>query len=83
VQEPPSLPTATPAPTATPRTRNGVAARESGCEIKAIVLPNGDRVYYIPGWQGYDRLVVNVAQGGRWFCNEDDVRAAGFRAPRQ
>jgi hypothetical protein len=60
-----------------------VTAPEPGCQIKAIVLDNGDKVYYMPGWQGYDRLVVNVDRGGRWFCNEDDVRAAGFRAPRQ
>jgi hypothetical protein len=58
-------------------------APEPGCAIKGIVNPGGDKVYYRPGWQGYDRLVVNTANGGRWFCTDSDARAAGFREPRQ
>jgi hypothetical protein len=58
-------------------------APEAACQIKAIVLANGDRVYYLPGWQGYDRLIVDAAAGGGWFCSEDEAKAAGWRAPRQ
>jgi hypothetical protein len=69
-------------PTPTPKPRE-LTAPAPGCEIKGVVSTNGDKVYYKPGLQGYDRLVVNPAAGGRWLCTEDEARAAGWRAPRQ
>jgi hypothetical protein len=56
---------------------------EPGCEIKGVVLTNGDRVYYREGWQGYDRIVVDTRRGDRWFCSPAEAEAAGWRAPRQ
>lgn len=77
---PPTSTRVPPTPTATPSAK---LAPSPGCEIKGIVQANGDKVYYRPGWQGYERLVVDVKAGGRWFCSENDARANGFRAPRQ
>lgn len=49
-----------------------------GCPIKGQV--NGSaRTYVLPWSPEYERARVNVARGGRWFCSEDDAKAAGWR----
>jgi endonuclease YncB( thermonuclease family) len=50
----------------------------NGCPIKGRVR-SGERVYVKPGTPDYDRVRVNAARGGRWFCSEDEARAAGWR----
>ena len=34
-------------------------------------------------WQSrYDETRIDESEGERWFCNEDEARAAGWRAPK-
>jgi endonuclease YncB( thermonuclease family) len=53
-------------------------AAPSGCAIKGNVSANG-RIYHTPWSPGYDRVVIDEARGGRWFCSEADAISAGWR----
>jgi endonuclease YncB( thermonuclease family) len=50
-----------------------------GCKIKGNIGSKGDRIYHMPGSHWYDRTVITVAKGERWFCSEDEAKAAGWR----
>ena len=49
-----------------------------GCPIKGIVRAS-DRVYAMPWSSDYRTAKVRTIKGERWFCSEDDARAAGFK----
>ena len=49
-----------------------------GCPIKGIV--NGDAKSYLVPWaSNYDKAKIRPARGERWFCTEDEARAAGWK----
>ena len=52
------------------------------CEIKGNVSSNG-RIYHLPGQADYGRTRIDTGRGERWFCSEDDARAAGWRRARR
>ncbi|MGQ0674391.1 MAG: thermonuclease family protein [Hyphomicrobium sp.] len=54
-------------------------AAPDGCPIKGQIA-NRDRVYVLPWSRNYDRVKVREARGERWFCSEDEAKAAGWRA---
>lgn len=49
------------------------------CVIKGNISAHG-RLYHLPGGRFYDRTGIDAARGERWFCSEDEARAAGWRA---
>ena len=51
-----------------------------GCPIKGNISGNG-RIYHAPWSPWYDRTRINEKKGERWFCNEAEAVAAGWRAP--
>lgn len=55
------------------------ATREApdGCPIKGYVRASS-KLYALPWATDYDRTKVRTDKGGRWFCSEDDAKAAGF-----
>ena len=54
-----------------------------GCPIKGNISVNGgDRIYHMPWSPWYTRTYINTAKGERWFCDEAEAIAAGWRAPR-
>jgi endonuclease YncB( thermonuclease family) len=53
----------------------------SRCPIKGNISRSG-RIYHLPGGATYDRTLIDESRGERWFCSEDEARAAGWRAPR-
>ena len=53
------------------------AARE--CNIKGNVSTKGERIYHVPGQKYYDDTVIQSSHGERWFCSEEEARAAGWR----
>jgi hypothetical protein len=57
-------------------------AAPEGCPIKGNVT-HGRRVYVLPWAQGYERVKVSSSRGERWFCSENEARAAGWRPPEQ
>lgn len=54
----------------------------SGCAIKGNVSRNG-QIYHLPRMPWYDKVKVDVRRGERWFCSEDEARAAGWRPAYQ
>lgn len=52
------------------------------CLIKAVVTGMGDRLYYLPGAEGYEDALLLVKYGGRWFCTEEEATRNDFaKAP--
>ncbi len=52
-----------------------------GCPIKGKVAGrrgDGAKTYHLPWSPTYMQLRVVSARGERWFCSEDEARAAGF-----
>lgn len=61
------------------------AAAESpreGCPIKGNINRSGERIYHTPWSPAYTRTLIDESQGERWFCDEAEARAAGWRAAR-
>ena len=58
------------------------AGHPPGCDIKGNINSKGDRIYHLPGRSSYASTRINPESGERWFCSEDEARAAGWRAPR-
>jgi endonuclease YncB( thermonuclease family) len=53
-----------------------------GCAIKGNINKDGERIYHTPwGSQWYDRTKITESNGERWFCDEAEALAAGWRAP--
>ena len=55
----------------------------AGCRIKGNISRNGSRIYHVPGGAFYDRTRIDTARGERWFCTEQEARAAGWRRARR
>jgi endonuclease YncB( thermonuclease family) len=58
-------------------------ASPHGCPIKGNINRNGERIYHTPWSRDYTRTRINVAIGERWFCNENEALAAGWRPPKR
>lgn len=59
------------------------SAHTDGCAIKGNIGSKGDRIYHVPGGRFYDRTQIDEAKGERWFCNEAEAIAAGWRRSTQ
>jgi endonuclease YncB( thermonuclease family) len=53
-----------------------------GCPIKGIVRAS-NKVYALPWSAAYARAKVRTDRGERWFCSEDEAKAAGFQPSGQ
>lgn len=49
----------------------------SDCAIKGNISGSG-KLYHMPGGRWYEGTRINAASGERWFCSEDEARAAGW-----
>lgn len=52
------------------------------CNIKGNVNTRGERIYHVPGQKYYDETRISESHGERWFCTEEEARAAGWRRAR-
>jgi len=59
------------------------SGRGGECNIKGNISSKGERIYHIPGQQHYDRTRISERKGERWFCSEEEARAAGWRRARR
>jgi endonuclease YncB( thermonuclease family) len=50
-----------------------------GCPIKGVLRASA-KIYALPWSEAYATARVRPERGGRWFCSEDDAKAAGFVA---
>lgn len=57
------------------------AARGGKCIIKGNINRKGERIYHAPWSRSYKRTRVSEHKGERWFCDEAEALAAGWRAP--
>ena len=48
-----------------------------GCPIKGFIRASS-KLYTLPWSADYDRAKVRTEKGERWFCSEDEAKAAGF-----
>jgi endonuclease YncB( thermonuclease family) len=54
-----------------------------GCPIKGnISVGSGERIYHTPWSAVYDRTKIDESKGERWFCDEAEAIAAGWRPAR-
>ncbi len=60
-----------------------VAEQDSpdGCPIKGNINSKGERIYHAPWSPWYAKTKLSVEKGERWFCDEGEALAAGWRAP--
>jgi hypothetical protein len=57
-------------------------AQSGSCNIKGNVSTQGERIYHLPGQKYYDDTRISASHGERWFCSEEEARAAGWRRSR-
>lgn len=56
---------------------------KSACNIKGNISAKGERIYHVPGQKHYDRTRISQNSGERWFCSENEARAAGWRKSKR
>ena len=57
-----------------------VDTKPSGkCLIKGNISRGGKKIYHMPGIRYYDQTKIDESKGERWFCTEEEARAAGWR----
>jgi hypothetical protein len=47
--------------------------------VKGNITEDGNRTYHVPTGEYYERTRIDTSVGERWFCSEDDARAAGWK----
>lgn len=52
---------------------------DPSCAIKGNINDEKQKIYHVPGGGSYTVTKINITEGDRWFCTEDEARAAGFR----
>ncbi len=55
------------------------SAQNGECNIKGNVNTRGERIYHVPGQKYYKATRISASHGERWFCSEQEARAAGWR----
>lgn len=55
------------------------APTNPNCLIKGNVRrENGTKIYHLPACYNYAKIVMDSSEGDRWFCQEEEAKAAGF-----
>jgi len=62
--------------------RAAEAAPRPGCPIKGNISRDGERIYHTPWSPWYKRTKIDESAGERWFCDEAEAIAAGWRPAR-
>ena len=52
---------------------------KKNCDIKGNINKKGEKIYHMPGQKYYDETQINESKGERWFCSEEEAKAAGWR----
>lgn len=52
------------------------------CTIKGMISEAGERIYHVPGADGYAQTYIDLTRGERWFCTEAEARTKGWREDR-
>lgn len=68
---------------AAPAVVPGGTAASGDCLIKGNINREGERIYHRPNQQHYDRTVIDLSAGERWFCTPEEAEEAGWRAAKR
>lgn len=53
--------------------------KKPGCLIKGnFRIADHTRIYHTPDCYNYDKIIISPGTSDRWFCMEEEARAAGF-----
>lgn len=63
------------------QTADAKQAAPGNCPIKGNIT-SGGRIYHMPWSPWYDKVRIEPDKGERWFCNETEAVAAGWRPVR-
>ena len=50
------------------------------CPIKGNINARGEKIYHMPWQRSYAKVKIDTGKGERWFCDEGEAAAAGWRA---
>ena len=62
--------------------RAAEASPRPGCPIKGNIKRDGEKIYHTPWSPWYERTQIDESRGQRWFCDEAEAQAAGWRPAR-
>ena len=62
--------------------RAAAASPRPGCPIKGNINREGERIYHTPWSPHYEWTRIDEREGERWFCDEAEAQAAGWRPAR-
>ncbi|MDO9027240.1 MAG: thermonuclease family protein [Candidatus Roizmanbacteria bacterium] len=58
---------------------NRCETKKPGCLIKGnFRIADHTRIYHIPDCYNYDKIIISPGTSDRWFCSEEEAKAAGF-----
>jgi hypothetical protein len=57
----------------------GCTSSLPGCTIKGNISAKGTKVYHTRDQQSYKGIVIQPQKGERWFCNEPQALANGWK----
>ncbi len=49
------------------------------CVIKGNINAKGDKIFFLPESESYQRTYIDESKNEKWFCNETEAQAAGWR----
>ncbi|MCC3862615.1 thermonuclease family protein [Pseudemcibacter aquimaris] len=53
--------------------------RNGECKIKGNISSKGKKIYHVPGGRWYEKTRIDESKGERFFCSEQEAKAAGWR----
>jgi len=62
---------------------NETADRDHDCKIKGNISSKGKKIYHVPGGRWYEKTRIDTTKGERYFCSEQEAKAAGWRRSSQ
>jgi len=62
--------------------RAAAASPRAGCPIKGNIAQDGERIYHTPWSKYYSRTQIDLNHDERWFCDECEAAAEGWRPAR-
>ena len=65
---------------AVPQSLQSAPGPANGCKIKGNINGKGEKIYHLPGSQYYEKTQIDLPQGERWFCTEQQAKEAGWRS---
>ncbi|GIW59234.1 MAG: hypothetical protein KatS3mg087_0300 [Patescibacteria group bacterium] len=55
-----------------------IATDSTECKIKGNIS-SGGKIYHLPECKSYEKTAIDTTAGERWFCDENEAIAAGWR----